>query len=243
MADKQEQEMSAPREFTLQEAAIGYALTAERIYSGDVNFLNSNNQSIVPIFVSQLFQSLEISIKYVGRETNVLREDEAKSKIKDKEKKKRCIFNYDLITNYSKGAEKCHMLGNGHWVEAIAKLIAKRLEVNLYDFAKAMTCFNYCSVRNGYGNGNPIYPIHTMICGNDFIETRKCYASRRLAYIEIANGDFSLYNNIPFWIEAVKETANNLDKVIKIFSGWQKISPKTEKFETWLIKYPKTLEE
>jgi hypothetical protein len=51
--------------FTLQEAAMGYVLSAESIFGDDVNFLNSN-PSVIPIFVSQMFQSLEISIKYAG---------------------------------------------------------------------------------------------------------------------------------------------------------------------------------
>ncbi|MBM4348568.1 MAG: hypothetical protein FJ106_01570, partial [Deltaproteobacteria bacterium] len=54
--------------YTGQEAAIAYALSAERIAGSDANFLNEN-QAVIPIFVSLLFQSLEISIKYAGIES------------------------------------------------------------------------------------------------------------------------------------------------------------------------------
>ncbi len=50
--------------FTRQEATLAYALSAERLF-GDDEFLNQN-PAVIPIFVSHLFQSLEISIKHAG---------------------------------------------------------------------------------------------------------------------------------------------------------------------------------
>ena len=56
--------------FTLEESALAYAKSARRLLGIDVNFLNSN-QEVLPIFVSMLFQSLEISIKHVGVESKL----------------------------------------------------------------------------------------------------------------------------------------------------------------------------
>lgn len=58
---------------------MGYASCAERIYGGDTGFLESN-PPIVPIFVSLLFQSLEISIKHAGIESGLFTEFEARSR-------------------------------------------------------------------------------------------------------------------------------------------------------------------
>ena len=65
--------------FSGQEAAIAYALSAERIFGNDFEFLNLN-KAIILIFVSQLFQSLEISIKYAGIESDLFTENEARSR-------------------------------------------------------------------------------------------------------------------------------------------------------------------
>jgi hypothetical protein len=65
--------------FTGREAALAYALSAERIFGNDYNFLN-NNPAVIPIFVSQLFQSLEISIKHAGIESGLFTENEARNR-------------------------------------------------------------------------------------------------------------------------------------------------------------------
>ena len=65
--------------FSGQEAAIAYALSAERLFGNDFDFLN-RNKAVIPIFVSQLFQSLEISIKYAGIESGLFTENEARSR-------------------------------------------------------------------------------------------------------------------------------------------------------------------
>ena len=64
--------------FTDQEAAMAYTLSAERIFGIDCEFLNANPH-VIPIFVSQLFQSLEISIKYVGIASGLFTEREVRS--------------------------------------------------------------------------------------------------------------------------------------------------------------------
>lgn len=65
--------------FTDQEAAMAYALSAERIFGNDCEFLNTNHH-VIPIFVSQLFQSLEISIKHAGIASGLFTEIEARDK-------------------------------------------------------------------------------------------------------------------------------------------------------------------
>jgi len=67
--------------FTGQEAALAYAICAERLYGQDGSFLNLN-PSVIPIFVSQLFQSLEVSIKYAGIKSGLFTMDEARSRLK-----------------------------------------------------------------------------------------------------------------------------------------------------------------
>lgn len=65
--------------FTDQEAAMAYALSAERIFGNDCEFLNTNSH-VIPIFVSQLFQSLEISIKHAGIASGLFTENEARTR-------------------------------------------------------------------------------------------------------------------------------------------------------------------
>ncbi len=60
-----------------QDIALGYALGAERIFNNDLEFLN-HNPSVIPIFVSLLFQSLEVSIKHAGIESGLFTEREAR---------------------------------------------------------------------------------------------------------------------------------------------------------------------
>lgn len=65
--------------FTGREAAMAYALSAERIFGQDDGFLDAN-PTCVPIFVSLLFQSLEISIKQAGLESGLFSMQEARSR-------------------------------------------------------------------------------------------------------------------------------------------------------------------
>lgn len=65
--------------FTLQEAAIAYALSAEKICDGSRDFLNEN-PCVVPVFVNLLFQSLEISIKAAGIGSTLFTIGEARSR-------------------------------------------------------------------------------------------------------------------------------------------------------------------
>lgn len=58
-------------DFTLQEVALAYALCAERLVANDPNVLNTHFGT-VPVLVHLLYQSLEISLKYIGRRFHLL---------------------------------------------------------------------------------------------------------------------------------------------------------------------------
>lgn len=73
--------VTSPHMFSLEEAAAAYALAAENIFGGDATFLNAN-PAVVPIFVSMLFQSLEISIKHAGIESGLFTMQEARNRQK-----------------------------------------------------------------------------------------------------------------------------------------------------------------
>ena len=85
--------------FTLQEASTAYAKGAERILGEDANFIN-DNQELVPVFVSLLFQSVEISLKHLGIEAKLFSEQEARDR---------------------------KLTKNGHGIREIADLINARL--------------------------------------------------------------------------------------------------------------------
>jgi hypothetical protein len=105
--------------FNLGEAAMAYALCAERICGNDPDFLNAN-PSVIPIFVSQLFQSLEISIKHAGIESKLFTLDEARS---DK-------------------------TGKGHGVKELAELAVKRLGGDKGDFSPIVNAMTFSITIN-----------------------------------------------------------------------------------------------
>jgi len=88
--------------FSLQDTAVAYAKGAKRILGKDESFLN-DNQEVIPIFVSLLFQSLEISLKHLGIESQLFTSAESRSR---------------------------KLTKNGHGVKEIAKLANDRLRAN-----------------------------------------------------------------------------------------------------------------
>lgn len=66
-----------PHMYTGCEAAMAYVLSAERIFGEGDGFVDAN-PACVPIFVSLLFQSLEISIKHAGIESGLFSMREAR---------------------------------------------------------------------------------------------------------------------------------------------------------------------
>lgn len=65
--------------FTRDESALAYALSAERLLGADASFLQAHH-AVVPIFVTQLFQALEISIKHVGIASSLITESEVRGR-------------------------------------------------------------------------------------------------------------------------------------------------------------------
>lgn len=100
--------------FNLSEAAMAYALCAERICGNDPDFLNAN-PSVIPIFVSQLFQSLEISIKHAGIESKLFTLEESRN---NKTRK-------------------------GHGVTELAELAVERLDGVKGDFSPIVNAMTY----------------------------------------------------------------------------------------------------
>ena len=65
--------------FTLKEAAIAYAIAAERIFANDYNFVNAN-EALKPLIGNHLFQSLEISIKHACISSGLFTARESRSR-------------------------------------------------------------------------------------------------------------------------------------------------------------------
>ena len=176
--------------FTLDEAALAYANVAERIWAKDTAFLDKN-PALVPIFVSNLFQSLEISIKHIGISAKLFTEKEARN-------------------SPTKAGKK----GNGHDVEDLARLAILAVQNRSQDsFLAALTCAS----NNPYRRA----AITEMIFGERFKKTRECYTSRHLGYGEIVDGDFSIDTNIEDWIAAVRGVAENSHLAIRILRPWR----------------------
>lgn len=76
--------------------------------------------------------------------------------------------------------------------------------------------------------------VSLMICGEEFERTRECYASRRLGYAEVSNGDFAIIEDVPNWIESVKQTSSNLQSTIEILRQWKASPSKSKHFAIWM---------
>jgi len=104
------------------EAALAYALCAERLFGNDGSFLDAN-PSVIPIFVSQLMQSLEISIKYAAIKSGLFTIKEARDRQR----------------------------GSGHSIKELAALAVERLGGDPFDpIVMAMTFSNSKEVRSSY---------------------------------------------------------------------------------------------
>lgn len=189
---------ATPHMFNLEEAAIGYALAAEHMFRDDAAFLNAN-PAVVPVFVSMLFQSLEIAIKHAGIESGLFTIEEARSR-----------------QNRS-----------GHGVKELATLAVEKLGGDPFDpIVMAMT-FRNANDRSGTF-------LQKMIAAPEMERTRESYASRRLGYGQVAEGDFSLLHPIDEWIESVKQTAVGLPTTIQIFKQWKASPSKSKHFAIWI---------
>ena len=101
--------------FDFEEAALAYAITAEKMIEGDGKLLEAE-PAVVPIFVTMLYQSLEISLKHVGIESNLFNRHET----------------------FKKQTKK------GHGVEDLARLAYERLGSSSYDPIIAAMTYNNC---------------------------------------------------------------------------------------------------
>lgn len=192
--------MSVPKShmFTTAEAALAYALAAERILGADASFLNQNPAS-VPIFVSFLFQSLEISIKHVGIESGLFTMLEARSA----------------------------RMRTGHGIAELADLVGEKLSGQPFKpLVQALTYF--------HTEPNSAEIIHLMIHGAEFEKTRQSYAKRYLGYGEVAVGDFAVVDGLSHWVTAIKQTAVNLPKIVRIVSQWKNSPASSGPFAIWL---------
>ena len=142
--------------FGFDEAAVAYALAAEKMVGDEASFVNAN-PAVVPLFVSMLFQSLEISIKYAGIESSLFTMQEARSR-----------------QNRS-----------GHGVKELAALTVEKLGGDPYNPTIMAMTFSNADDRSAHF-------IHEMICGKVLKKTRDAYASRRLGYGEVYDGDFTI---------------------------------------------------
>jgi len=189
---------AAAHMFNLEEAAIGYGLAAERMFGNDASFLN-DNPAIVPIFVSMLFQSLEISIKHAGIESGLFTIQEARSR-----------------QNRS-----------GHGVKELAALAVEKLGGD--PFAPVVTAMTFNNT-----NSRSYTFILKMIASREMEKTRDSYASRRLGYGEVVEGDFALITPVAEWIEAVKQTAVGLPTTIQILQQWKASPSNSKHFAIWI---------
>jgi hypothetical protein len=184
--------------FSLVEAAVAYAVAAEHMFGNDAAFLNSN-PGVVPLFVSTLFQSLEISIKHAGVDSGLFTMQEARNR----------------------------QNRWGHGVKELAALAVEKLGGEPFDpLVMAMTFAN--------ANDRSARFVRDMICGPDLEQTRESYASRRLGYGEVYEGDFAIINPISEWIDSVKQTAVNLPTTIDILSQWRTSASTSKHFAVWL---------
>jgi hypothetical protein len=146
--------------FTLEDAAIAYAKAAEHMLGGDVDFLNSN-KAIIPLFVSMLFQSLEISIKHAGVQSGLFTANEVR--------KKECLSGHGIKEIAALAAKKLGKKSSMPIVSAMtissqnqhAKSIISQMiygnEMENTRIAYATRCLGYGEVRDGdFAIINPI---------------------------------------------------------------------------------------
>lgn len=186
-----------------EEVAIVCALRAERIF--DTKAL-PGNLSIVPDFVSFLYQSLEMSIKHASIASGLVTYDEMIGRNK---KEKREMY-------------------NGHDIKKLAELAAKKLGVPAYGIAKALTFKIEYDIKLNY---DLKLIIEDMICNPKYENTRISYAKRCLGYTKGTYKDFGYFKDLEWWIAAVKQTAQNLPVAVDILSQLKESPSKTGRFQ------------
>ena len=188
--------------FTREDAALAYAVAAERLLGSDPSFLQLHH-AVIPIFVTQLFQSLEISIKHVGLASKLITEAEARAR----------------------------EVRSGHGIYELARLVNERLQGESFDpLVQALT---FGPTESGHAQ-----IIQKMINGAEFERTRESYATRKLGYGEVHDGDFAVVDGLGPWVAAVKQIAVNLPKIVSFVSQWSSQVERPGPFAIWFTNQP-----
>lgn len=164
-------------DYTRPEVALEYALCAERLYACNPR-ISSDEPAAIPVLVHLLYQSVEISLKHVGRYFNLWPEHYLNKK---------------------------ESLDRSHDVRALANAI----QVGFPNFhIRAMLLAAVINDRLGAEF------IGRMLLENEFEDTRQAYKNRTLGYAQLKS--FTIFSsNTADWIQAVKETAQNLGTFIR----------------------------
>lgn len=157
------------------------------------------NHAVIPIFVTQLFQSLEISIKHVGLASNLITEAEARTR----------------------------QVRSGHGIQELAALVNERLQAGTSNPLVQALTFHQSDASHAE-------IIQKMIAGPEFEHTRESYATRKLGYGQVFDGDFAVVEGLATWVAAIKQTAVNLPTIVSIVSQWASQSGGAKPFAIWL---------
>ncbi len=186
--------------FNLQEAATAYAKGAERILGEDGKFINEN-QEVVPVFVSLLFQSFEISLKHLGIEAKLFSEQEARDK---------------------------KLTKNGHGIREIADLVNTRLGADSdYPVVMALTAGLNDSQSSDIIH-KMIYAPEFDATRQSYQSRDLGYAQLKQGELALLNGlkpwvmaVRNVANNLPISIQVVTEWKNSSSNS-KHFAIWYK---------------------
>ena len=169
-----------------KDAASAYARGAQIIIGESPEHLNQY-RALVPVVVSNLYQSIEISIKYAGVESGVLQESE--------------------IRGFRSNPLPQHLQHNGHDIDLLLGAIDHRLEM---DGSGA----GVCAIQICAGDLVGRELIRTMLTDSRLKSTRDAYCSRRLGYVEIESKEVSFPTALPAWSAATICVAESIDGAV-----------------------------
>ncbi|MBN4075429.1 MAG: hypothetical protein COA71_11905 [SAR86 cluster bacterium] len=129
--------------FSLQEAALGHAISAEKLIEGGADFLN-NNEPAIPVFINLLLQSIEITFKAFATQTELATDRELRSR---------------------------EITRNGHGLNEIASLIDGRINDNtIIDLLLPRQGFAVSnSILNAMIYGQKFHPTRESYCSRNII--------------------------------------------------------------------------
>lgn len=184
--------------FTQSESALAYAKSAERILGEDASYLNDNRE-VVPIFVSMMFQSLEISLKHIGLETNLFTESESRDR---------------------------KLTRNGHGINELATLASSRLGSDTeFPIILAMT-FSAKQENAGEIIGKMVYGKEFEATRNSYASRALGYSEVDVGDFQIVRGVKSwvvsvreVAANLPKAIEIIDQWSSSTSR-LKSFALW-----------------------